>query len=128
MAQIAIVGGGISGLTLAYRLEQRWPGAEVRVLEGGERLGGAIGTVNRDGFRIETGPNGFLDNNPATLQLCHDLGIDNLLISASEAARKNRFLFLDGKLHRLPSNVFSFLSSDLLSWRSKLRLVLERCR
>ena len=65
MARVVIVGGGISGLALAYRLEQL--GAAVTLLERAGRPGGVIGTVQRDGFRVETGPNGFLDNNPATL-------------------------------------------------------------
>src|SRR4051812_43011891 len=101
MIRIVIVGGGLSGLSLAYRLEQRLPDAEVLVLEQQGRLGGKIGTVDRDGFRVETGPNGFLDNKPATLDLCRDLDLSARLQSASDAAARNRFLFLRGRMRLL---------------------------
>ena len=102
MFRIVIVGGGVSGLTLAYRLEQRLPAAEVVVLEQRPRLGGKVDTLCRDGFRVEAGPNGFLDTNPATLDLCRELGLGDRLTAASEAAGRNRFLLLDGRLRMLP--------------------------
>jgi oxygen-dependent protoporphyrinogen oxidase len=128
MPRVVIVGGGISGLALAYRLEQRVPDAEVVVLEQAERLGGVIGTEERDGFRIEIGPNGFLDNKPFALSLCRELGLRERLVPASEAARRNRYLFLDGRLRLLPNSLISFLRSDVLSWRTRFLLLAERFR
>ncbi len=98
MPRIVIVGGGISGLALAYRLQQRLPDAAVVVLEREPRLGGKVGTLQRDGFRVEAGPNGFLDTNPAMLDLCRELGLGDRLIAVSEASGRNRFLFLKGRL------------------------------
>src|SRR5262245_3028061 len=126
MPKVAVVGGGISGLALAHRLEQL--GVETTLLERAARPGGVIGTIQRDGFRVETGPNGFLDNNPATLTLCQDVGLKERLIPASEAARKNRFVFLRGRLRMLPSSLWSFLTGDVLSWRGKFALLTERFR
>src|SRR5262249_9573217 len=80
--------------TLAYRLEQLLPGAEVTVLERHARLGGTVGTGERDGFCVETGPNGFLDNNPSTLTLCRALGLGDRLLPATDSGRRNRILFL----------------------------------
>lgn len=128
MPKVVIVGGGISGLALAYRLEQRLPNADVIVLEERPRLGGTIGTERRDGFQVEIGPNGFLDNKPFALALCRDLGLGEQLISASEAARRNRYLFLDDRLHLLPNSLVSFLTSDVLSWRTRFLLLAERFR
>jgi oxygen-dependent protoporphyrinogen oxidase len=128
MARVVVVGGGISGLTLAYRLQQLAPAAEVTVLEREERPGGKVGTELLKGFRVEIGPNGFLDNNPATRTLCQDLGLADRLVPASDSARRNRFLFLRGRLRLLPSSLLSFLSSDVLSWRAKLSLLMERFR
>jgi protoporphyrinogen/coproporphyrinogen III oxidase len=128
MSRVVIVGGGISGLALAYRLEQLAPSAEVTVLERCDRVGGTVGTIERDGFRVEMGPNGFLDNNPSTLILCRDLGLGDRLVPASESARRNRFLFLKGRLRKLPTGLLSFLSSGVLSWRGKLALLTERFR
>jgi protoporphyrinogen/coproporphyrinogen III oxidase len=128
MPRVVIVGGGISGLALAYRLEQCVPDAEVIVLEQRERLGGTLGTERCDGFRVEIGPNGFLDNKPFALALCRELGLGERLLSASEAARRNRYLFLDGRLHLLPNSLASFLTSDVLSWRTRFLLLAERFR
>jgi oxygen-dependent protoporphyrinogen oxidase len=100
----------------------------VTLIEQRPRLGGTIGTLERDGFRIEIGPNGFLDNNPATLNLCREIGLGERLVPASEVARRNRFLYLRGKLRALPSSLWSFLGSDVLSWRGKLALFFERFR
>ncbi|HTU93292.1 MAG TPA: protoporphyrinogen oxidase [Gemmataceae bacterium] len=128
MPRVVIVGGGISGLALAYRLEQRVPDTEVIVLEQAVRLGGTIGTERCDGFQIEIGPNGFLDNKPFTLALCRELGLGERLIAASEAARRNRYLFLAGRLHLLPNSLASFLTSDAISWRTRFLLLAERFR
>jgi oxygen-dependent protoporphyrinogen oxidase len=128
MPRVVIVGGGISGLALAYRLEQRAPAAEVIVLEERSRLGGTIGTEQRDGFRIEIGPNGFLDNKPFALALCRELNLGPQLLAASEAARRQRYLFLDGRLRLLPNSLLSFLTTDVLSWRTRFLLLAERYR
>jgi oxygen-dependent protoporphyrinogen oxidase len=125
MHQVIIVGGGISGLSLAYRLEQADPALEVTVLEQRDRPGGTLWTERRDGFQVETGPNGFLDSKPTTLALCRDLGLGDRLLAANDAASRNRYLFLDGRLRRLPNSLGSFLRSDLLSWRGKLALLGE---
>jgi oxygen-dependent protoporphyrinogen oxidase len=128
MARVVVVGGGISGVTVAYRLEQLLPDTEVIVLEQGDRLGGTIGTVHRQGFVVEEGPNGFLDNNPAARQLCQELGLGPQLVSANEAASRNRFLFLRDRIQPLPTGLFSFLTSGVLSWKGKLNLLWERFR
>jgi len=128
LRRIVIVGGGVSGLTLAYRLEQLLPAAEVVVLEQQPRLGGKVDTLCRDGFRVEAGPNGFLDTNPATLDLCRELGLGDRLTAASEAAGRNRFLLLNGRLRMLPGSLLSFLASGVLGWRGKLDLFAERFR
>jgi oxygen-dependent protoporphyrinogen oxidase len=126
--KLVIIGAGISGLTAAYRLRQRLPAVEVTALEARARPGGTVWTERLDGFQIEAGPNGFLDTKPATVDLCRDLGLEGRLLPASEVAARNRYLFLDGKLRPLPSSFTSFLRSNLLSWRGKLGLLLERFR
>lgn len=128
MSDIVIIGAGISGLALAYRLQQRLPDARITVLERAERPGGKIWTHREAGFQVEAGPNGFLDSKPSTLTLCRDLGLEPQLISASPGASKNRYLFVEGQLRALPDGPLAFLRSDLLSWRGKLDLVLERFR
>ncbi len=126
MPRTLIVGGGISGLAVAHRLEQLRTDADVLVLEQRSRLGGTIATTARDGFRVEAGPNGFLDNKPFTLNLCRELGLGDRLLAASPAAARNRFLLLDGKLHQLPTGLLSFFTSGAVGWRTKLALLTER--
>jgi protoporphyrinogen/coproporphyrinogen III oxidase len=128
MPSIVIVGAGISGLSIAYRLQQALPSADISILEQNARPGGAIWTEERNGFRIEIGANGFLDTKPSTVALCRDLGLSDQLVHASEAAARNRYLFVEGKLKRLPNSVGSFLGTDLLGWRGKLSLLWERFR
>ncbi|HXG10878.1 MAG TPA: protoporphyrinogen oxidase [Gemmataceae bacterium] len=128
MPRVVIVGAGISGLALAYRLQQARPDAIITILEQRPRPGGTVWTERRDGYQLEVGPNGFLDSKPSTLALCRDLGLGEQLVPASESASRNRFLFLGGKLRPLPAGPISFLFSDLLSWRGKLAILAERFR
>jgi oxygen-dependent protoporphyrinogen oxidase len=128
MSQVVLVGGGISGLTLAYRLAQLVPQAKITLLEARNRAGGTVWTEHLEGFQVEIGPNGFLDNKPFTLTLCRDLGLGDQLVAGSDAAGRNRYLFRGNRLHALPAGLGAFLRSDLLSWRGKLALLTEPLR
>lgn len=122
MKKIAIAGGGISGLTVAYALINANQDLEVTVFEADNRAGGKIWSDRTDGYLCEKGANGFLDNKPRTLELCKSLGIDPV---RSNENSKKRFIFSGGRLKELPESPLSFIKSDLLSWSGKLRLLLE---
>ena len=124
--RIAIVGGGIAGLSLGFALTRSRFNidADVLVLERSARPGGNIRTENLDGFLCEWGPNGFLDNVPETLALVDALGIRNRLVRSSDAARR-RFIYRRARLHEVPAGPIAFLTTGLLSWRGKLRIVRE---
>ncbi|HEX9730262.1 MAG TPA: protoporphyrinogen oxidase [Gemmatimonadales bacterium] len=122
MKRVAVVGGGIAGLATAIELEAR--GLEVLVLEGGDRVGGNLRTDREDDWIIERGPNGFLDNVPATLDLVRRVGLESSLQRANPRAAK-RYLFRNGRLHLLPGGPLGFLKSPVLSVRGKLRVLLE---
>jgi oxygen-dependent protoporphyrinogen oxidase len=128
MPHVVVVGGGLSGLSVAFRLGQLNPSASVAVLEPRERPGGNIGTEDHGGFRVERGPNGFLDRTPAVPNLVRDLGLSDRLVAASEGSRKNRYLFLGGKLRKLPRGPLGLLFSPLLSLRGKWQLFREPWR
>ena len=125
---IVVIGGGISGLSAAYRIRQALPRASIALLEADARVGGKVQTEYRDGFTLEAGPNGFLDSKPSTIQLCRDLGLGERLLVASEGSRKNRYLFLKGELQRLPGDPFGLLRTPLLSIRGKLSMLTEPFR
>jgi phytoene desaturase len=57
-AEITIVGAGFGGLSAACYLADA--GADVTVLERHEDPGGLAGRIERDGFRIDTGPSWYL--------------------------------------------------------------------
>ena len=129
MAQdVVVVGGGIAGLAIAWELCTRPgllpEGAGVQVLEAAPRAGGSIRTERRDGYLCEWGPTGFLDDVPATLDACRRLGLGSRLTPANEAAAR-RFVVRGGRLRELPNGVFSFLGSDVLSLRGRLRVLGE---
>ncbi|ADY72942.1 protoporphyrinogen oxidase [Desulfurobacterium thermolithotrophum DSM 11699] len=120
--KVAVIGAGISGLSVAFYLKKG--GAEVKVFEKEKTVGGKMKTIHEDGYIIETGPNGFLDGKPYTLNLVKELGIESKLYRSSDKARK-RFIYTNGRLVRLPESPIAFLASYLLSWKGKLRLVGE---
>jgi oxygen-dependent protoporphyrinogen oxidase len=126
--RILIIGAGISGLSVAYRLQERAAHAQITLLEQEARPGGTAWTLREDGFQLEIGPNGFLDTKPTTVTLARDVGLGNDLLEASAAAGKNRYLLLGGRLKMLPGGLGPLLRTDLLSWRGKVNFFLERFR
>jgi len=119
--RIAVLGGGISGLAAAYDLGKRH---DVTLFESRERTGGNIRTEEIGGYRVEWGPNGFLDNEPATLELVDDLGLAPRLQRAREEGAR-RFIWRKGKLRELPAKPPRFLFSDCLPLSGRLRVLLE---
>jgi protoporphyrinogen/coproporphyrinogen III oxidase len=128
MPRVVVVGGGLTGLSVAFRLKQLAPVASVTVLEPRDRPGGNVGTEDHNGFRVERGPNGFLDRTPFLPRLVADLSLADRLVAASEGSRKNRYLFLGGKLRKLPRGPLGLLFTPLLSLRGKWQLLTEPWR
>jgi oxygen-dependent protoporphyrinogen oxidase len=126
--RVAVVGGGIAGLATAFRIMEGARAADARVsitvLESTDRVGGNIQTDRADGFTVEWGPNGFLDNVPSTLGLARDLGLGSELQPADARAAK-RFIWRGGRLHALPTGPASFLFSSVLSVPGRMRVFME---
>jgi oxygen-dependent protoporphyrinogen oxidase len=122
VGRIAIIGGGISGLSLAYFLLEKDPALEIIILEAEKRPGGKIWSEKSEGFLCEWGVNGFLDNKPGTLKLSKKVSLEPL--RSNDASRK-RFIYSDGKLYRLPESPPAFLASGLMSLYGKLRIMAE---
>lgn len=128
--KVAIVGGGITGLSTAYYLKKgaQSEGREidVTVFEKSDRFGGKIQTVRRDGFVIERGPDSFLKRKPAGLNLVEDLGLSNKLI---ENKTGQSYILKDGSLHLIPpgsvmgvpTSIHAIMDSGLLSMDGKAR-------
>jgi oxygen-dependent protoporphyrinogen oxidase len=125
---VLVVGGGIAGLASGYlaRVMARERGLEVdvRVLEASDHSGGSTRTDRVDGYTCEWGPNGFLDNEPATLDLIERIGLTNEMVVADESSA-NRYIYHGGKMRRVPTKPPAFLLSDILPLSAKLRMALE---
>jgi len=128
MTRIAVVGGGIAGLATALAIADRARRAarplELTVVEGAPRIGGNLRTERDGGYTVEWGPNGFLDNVPATLELVERLGLGAELQPADASAAK-RFLYRGGRLHELPLSPLAFLGCPVLSVGGRLRVLAE---
>jgi oxygen-dependent protoporphyrinogen oxidase len=127
MTRVAIVGGGIAGLSLAFALRKRAAAGaplEISVLERAERAGGNLRSERLEGFLCEWGPNGFLDSVPETLTLVREAGLASRLVVSDDRARR-RFIFRGGRLHELPGGPVGFLTSGLLSVGGRLRVLRE---
>ena len=121
---VAIIGGGISGLSALHFLKHIEPNINVKLFESDSRLGGTIGTDKIDGYSFDWGPNGFLDREPLTLQMVEQLGLNDSLERAGENV-SNRFILREGKLRPVPMSPPKFLTSDILPLSGRLRVMME---
>ncbi len=135
MKRIAIVGGGIAGLSAAFELEQqRRQGAPVDYIlyEGSPRLGGVILTERVEGCLIEAGPDAFLTEKHWAAELCRELGLGDQLLGSNDAERRtcivvrNRLVPIpDGLQFMVPTRVAPVLASPLFSLGTKFRMARE---
>ena len=129
-AQVAIVGGGISGLSAAWTLHKRQ--VPYVLLEAGSEVGGVIRTESKDGFLLEGGPDSILAQKPEGLALCRELGLGDRLVPTNPHQR-SVFVLHRRRLHPLPegmalavpTKVLPFLRSGLFSWPGKIRMGLD---
>ena len=128
--RVAVCGGGVTGLTAAYRLLNA--GAEVELFEGSQRLGGSVLTLRRDGFIFDGGPDAFVAAKPQVKELAIELGLADELVETQRESRGIYFLKA-GELHRLPEGVvlavptkfWPLLSSPLFSLPGVARMGLD---
>ena len=130
--RVAVVGGGISGLSAAHRLIELLPNARLTLFETSARLGGVLDTFHRDGFLIERSADNFLTKTPWAVELCQRLGMVDELLPTDET-RRRALVLRDGALVPIPDGFFlmsprklmPLLRSPILSWHGKLRLLIE---
>lgn len=136
MKHIVIIGGGITGLAAAHRVLERsrelGTKVQLTLLEAGSRLGGIVQTHERDGFLLESGPDSFISEKPAALELARRLGLESHLIETNENHRRS-FIVRQGRLlpvpvgfHLLaPSRFWPFVKSNIFSPGGKARMALD---
>ncbi|HET9183348.1 MAG TPA: protoporphyrinogen oxidase [Candidatus Angelobacter sp.] len=135
MKRIAIVGGGIAGLSAAFYLERARRGGAAMdwlLLEKSGRVGGVIRSEQHEGYVLEAGPDSFLTMKPAGAQFCRDLGIADQLISSHDSDRKT-YIVVEGQLtpipegleFMVPTRIGPMASTPLFSAGTKMRMAKE---
>ncbi len=121
---VLIIGGGLSGLSVAHFLQMKAPDLQMAILEKDFRPGGAIRSHSEGGFLAEWGPHGFLDNVEASREILADTGLDH---EAQKAPLGDfvRYICLDGKLNMIPQNPKKIIASSLLPLSKKLRVLAD---
>lgn len=140
--RVVVVGGGISGLAAAHRLvelrsqeaasDSEHDTVEVLLLEASARAGGTVRTYRREGFLLEGGPDSFISEKPAALELAKRLGLADRIIQTNEQHRRS-FVVSKGRLRPTPegfqllapSRMLPFLTTDIFTWRGKARMALD---
>jgi oxygen-dependent protoporphyrinogen oxidase len=111
--RVVIVGGGITGLTTAYKLLAKGDGFDVTLFEAADRLGGKIRTVRRDGLVLDGGPDAFVTQKPQAIDLCRELGLGDRLIETTPANRRV-FIMRAGELIALPEGMVLAIPTRVL--------------
>ncbi|MCL5098851.1 MAG: protoporphyrinogen oxidase [Candidatus Omnitrophica bacterium] len=122
MKSVAVIGGGITGLTAAFRLSQKH--IPVTVYEASDRVGGVIQSLHRDGYLAEFGPNTLLETSPKIGEMIRLLGLEKRRLYSDEAAR-NRYLVRGKKPIAMPDSFSGFLRTPLFSAHAKWCLFCE---
>ncbi|MBI4559294.1 MAG: protoporphyrinogen oxidase [Candidatus Hydrogenedentes bacterium] len=120
---VAVLGGGVTGLCAAYYLARHLGRDPVLLLEAANAVGGHTRTDHVNGFTLDWGPNGFLNREPTMLEWIRDLGISEQCVSANAAA-EHRFILKNGRLMEVVQPP-RFLLTSLLSLRGRARLLCE---
>lgn len=130
--RIAVVGGGISGLSAAFYLRENCPEAQISLFEKRDRLGGVLHTEIQDGFEIEQSVDNFITTIPYGLDLCRRLGLESDVVTTTPRHRQT-FILWRGRLCKLPDGFMMMAPTKwwpmavtpLLSPLGKLRAALE---
>lgn len=121
---IAIIGGGISGLTVAWYLQQA--GVAYDLFEASDRPGGNIRTQHHADYLLETGPNS-LQLSDDLRELVQDLGLTDQLQDTA-AVSANRYVLRDGRYRKLPGKPQQLLFDGFFSLKARYHILRELTR
>lgn len=123
MKRIVIIGSGITALAKAWELIRQ--GHSCTVLEGGDRIGGAIQSHRQGPYLAEEGPNSIQVNSPEVDAFLQSIpGLEARVVTANAAAKK-RYIVRGGKLHAVPMNPWQAITTPLWSVGGRLRVLKE---
>jgi protoporphyrinogen/coproporphyrinogen III oxidase len=128
--RIAVIGGGITGLSAAFYLQKacrdRGISAQISLFEAETRLGGKIDTEVHDGFVMEKGPDSFLAQKQAGVQFVKELGLKNDLVrnhtGQAYILHQGKLIPIpEGAVMGIPTRLSPFATTPLFSLAGKLR-------
>ncbi|MBM4406731.1 MAG: protoporphyrinogen oxidase [Chloroflexi bacterium] len=130
---VVVVGGGITGLSAAWYLQQGGASLDVTLVESESRLGGKVLTERGGGFLVEGGPESFLAQKPWALNLARELGIEGEVVRPTVS---QVYLLYRGALHEIPEGLLGLVpvrpsalwKASFLSFAGKARASLEPLR
>ncbi|WP_434300902.1 phytoene desaturase family protein [Corallococcus exiguus] len=114
--KVAVVGGGLGGLTAAALLARG--GCEVTVYERSKHLGGRARTTEVEGFRFNLGPHA-LYRAGAAFRVLERLGVKP---TGGIPNQTGSHALVGGRLHTLPRGAVTLMTTDVLSLASKLEV------
>ncbi len=120
--KIAVIGAGITGLTVAHALQKK--GVTCTLFEKKGEPGGSIKTVNQDGWLTEYGPNTILLKDKVLSEFFLELGLHVNKQTANPGASK-RYIVREGVLQPLPTSISAAIGTELFTWKGKLRVMKE---
>jgi oxygen-dependent protoporphyrinogen oxidase len=125
MKSVAIIGGGITGLTAGFYLQRA--GIPVTVYEATGRVGGAIQSQRRDGYLAEFGPNTILETSPKITQLVNDAGLQARRLDPDPKAEA-RFVVRYKRPIEMPGSPLGFFTTPLFTLGAKFAVLREPFR
>lgn len=122
---VAIIGAGITGLSVASRLEQY--DIPFIILEKSDKTGGQIRTCKKNGYTFETGPNTGMISTPEVAELFEYVQPEVRMETAKKISAA-RWIWKGNKFHPLPSDPISGLKSPLFTLNDKIGILFEPFR
>lgn len=134
MQNIAIIGGGITGLASAFYLQkfvkEHHLDVKFTLIEAAPKLGGKVQTVRKNGFVVEKGPDSFIKRKVAATELIKEVGLEDDLVT--NATGKSYILKADqlypipeDAVMGVPTRLGPFISSGLFSPLGKARAAMD---
>jgi oxygen-dependent protoporphyrinogen oxidase len=107
---VVVVGGGISGLAVAWRLSRERHDVDITVLESSEHLGGKLRVSELEGLAVDEGAESMLATRPEAVELTRAVGLADDLVSPAVTSPS---LVIGGDLRPMPPGLVMGVPTDL---------------